>query len=109
MDWYINKGSKNCSHCERFFDEEEEYYSVLYDVDNTFARKDFCLGCWDIDKSRESFSYWKTKVPKKSDNVQKYANIDVFYDLFLRSGNENPVSSVNFRYVLSLYLMRKRS
>ncbi|MCP4975664.1 MAG: hypothetical protein GY931_05840 [Maribacter sp.] len=37
-----------------------------------------------------------------------YANIDVFYDLFNKLENENDLSRINFRYVLSLYLMRKK-
>ena len=47
-------------------------------------------------------------MPKKPETVQRYANIDVFYDLFNKLENENDVSRVNFRYVLSLYLMRKK-
>ncbi len=41
MEWYINKGAKNCSGCERVFKEEEDYFSALYDKDNDFARRDF--------------------------------------------------------------------
>jgi hypothetical protein len=108
MEWYINKGAKNCSSCERVFKEEEEYFSALYDKDNDFARRDFCLECWDKAKAGELFSCWKTKVPKISDTVQRHADINVFYDLFLRLENESASSSVNFRYVLSLYLMRKK-
>jgi len=108
MEWYIHKGAKNCSHCERLFEEEEEYFSVLYDSDNAYTRKDFCLRCWDANREDESFSYWKTKVQKKSAPVQKYAHTEVFYDLFVRSENEENVSNINFRYVLSLYLMRKK-
>ncbi|HDY67436.1 hypothetical protein LCGC14_1199710 [marine sediment metagenome] len=108
MEWYINKGAKNCSSCERFFKEEEEYFSALYDKDNDFTRRDFCLECWNKARGGGIFSYWKTKVQKTSDTVPKYADIDVFYDLFQRLENESNLSSVNFRYVLSLYLMRKK-
>ncbi len=108
MEWYINKGSKVCFLCERTFAEEEVYLSALYDEDNTFARQDFCLECWDKKGEGNIFSHWKTKVPKKPEIAQKYANIDVFYDLFNKLENENDVSRVNFRYVLSLYLMRKK-
>ena len=34
--------------------------------------------------------------------------IDVFYDLFNKLENEKDLSRINFRYVLSLYLMRKK-
>ena len=150
MEWYINKGAKACVICEKTFAEEEVYLSALYDENNTFTRKDFCVECWDKKPARtcpnryrrvgtrprqndvgltkgacttssfrrvdgraggddgDIFSYWKTKVPKKTETVQRYAYIDVFYDLFNKLENENEVSRVNFRYVLSLYLMRKK-
>ncbi len=108
MEWYINRGSKNCFHCERLFKEEEEYCSALYDVDNAFTRKDFCMECWNEKAGEGVFSYWKTKIQKKSETVQKYADTNVFYDLFIKLENEDDHSRVNFRYVLSLYLMRKK-
>ncbi len=108
MEWYINKGSRVCVLCEKTFAEEEVYLSALYDENNTFTRKDFCVECWEKKDDGDIFSYWKTKVPKKPETVQRYANIDVFYDLFNKLENENDVSRVNFRYVLSLYLMRKK-
>ncbi len=108
MEWHINKGSRVCVLCERTFAEEDVYLSALYDENNAFIRKDFCVECWDKKGERDIFSYWKTKVPKKQETVQRYANIDVFYDLFNKLELENDVSRVNFRYVLSLYLMRKK-
>ena len=108
MEWYIHKGAKDCMRCERLFEEEEEYFSVLYDNDNAYTRKDFCLHCWDTNQEGEPFSFWKTKVQKKSEPVQKYAHTEVFYDLFVRSENEDNISNINFRYALSLYLMRKK-
>ena len=108
MEWYINRGSKVCFLCARTFAEEEIYLSVLYDENNTFTRKDFCLGCWDKKGEGNIFSFWKTKVPKKPETVQRYAKIDVFYDLFNKLENEKELSRINFRYVLSLYLMRKK-
>ncbi len=108
MEWYVNRGSRSCFLCERTFPEEEVYFSALYDEDNTFLRKDFCVGCWDKKDVTNVFSYWKTKVPKKPETVQRYANIDVFYDLFNKLENDDNLSRINFRYVLSLYLMRKK-
>lgn len=109
MEWYINKGSKVCFLCDRTFVEEEVFYlSALYDENNAFIRKDFCVECWDKKGEGDLFSFWRTKIPKKPETVQRYANIDVFYDLFNKLENENDVSRVNFRYVLSLYLMRKK-
>ena len=108
MEWSINRGSHVCYICEKTFPEEEVYLSALYDENNEFLRKDFCDECWDKRDSENSFSHWKTKISKKPEKTEKYAKTDVFYDLFNKLENENDLSRVNFRYVLSLYLMRKK-
>ncbi len=108
MEWSINKGSHSCSLCEKMFPEEEVYLSALYDENNTFVRKDFCVKCWGQKCDENIFSYWKTKISKKPEKVERYATIEVFYDLFNKLENEEDLSRVNFRYVLSLYLMRKK-
>ena len=108
MEWSINKGSHVCFLCEKTFPEEEVYLSALYDENNEFLRKDFCVECWDKKDNENSCSYWKTKTLKKPEKVERYARIDVFYDLFNKLEDEKDLSRVNFRYVLSLYLMRKK-
>ena len=108
MEWSINRGSHVCYLCEKTFPEEEVYLSALYDENNEFLRKDFCDECWDKRDSENCFSHWKTKISKKPEKVERYAKIDVFYDLFNKLENEKDLSRVNFRYVLSLYLMRKK-
>ena len=108
MEWSINKGAHICFICDKTFPEEEVYLSALYDENNTFVRKDFCIECWDKKDNDNIFSYWKTKIPKKPEKVERYARIDVFYDLFNKLENEKDLSRINFRYVLSLYLMRKK-
>jgi hypothetical protein len=108
VEWSVNRGSHVCSLCEKTFPEEEVYLSALYDENNEFLRKDFCLECWDKEGNEKSFSYWKTKISKKPEKVEIYAKIDIFYDLFNKLENEKDLSRVNFRYVLSLYLIRKK-
>jgi len=108
VEWSINRGAHVCFLCEKIFPEEEVYLSALYDENNEFLRKDFCVECWDKIDNENSFSYWKTKISKKHEKVEKYAKIDVFYDLFNKLENEKELSRVNFRYVLSLFLMRKK-
>lgn len=108
MEWKINKGSKGCISCNKEFCEEEDYYSALFDENNVFTRKDFCIVCWDAGKQEGLFSFWKTKVPKKGKPVQKFVNNEVLFDMFVRlEGREEP-NQRNLRYVLALYLIRKK-
>ncbi len=108
MEWKINKGSKGCISCSKEFCEEEDYYSALFDENNVFARKDFCTACWGAGNDGGLFSFWKTKVPKKGKPVQKFVNNEVFLDMFVRLEGKNEPNQRNLRYVLSLYLIRKK-
>ena len=108
MEWKINKGSKGCILCNKEFYEEEEYYSALFDEKNIFTRKDYCSSCWCKDKGDELFSFWKTRLPKKDKPVQKFVNNEVFLDMFVRLEGKSEPNQRNLRYVLALYLIRKK-
>lgn len=108
MEWKINKGSKGCILCNREFCEEEEYYSSLFDENNTFIRKDYCTSCWSKDKGDGLFSFWKTRLPKRGKPIQKFVNNEVFLDMFTRLEGKNELNQRNLRYVLALYLIRKK-
>ncbi|MDR4508903.1 MAG: hypothetical protein MRJ65_11840 [Candidatus Brocadiaceae bacterium] len=107
MEWKINKSTRGCILCERKFCDEEEYYSALFDDGNGFIRKDYCVACWKSDEER-IFSFWKTKIPKKDKPVQKIINVEMFYDMFMKLQDQNETYQKNLRYVLALFLMRKR-
>ncbi len=108
MEWEIKKGSNGCVLCNKGFSEEEEYYSALFDESNAFARKDFCTSCWNRDNQEGFFSFWKTKVPKKNKPAQTLINSEILLDMFVRLAGHDQVHQRNFRYVLALYLIRKK-
>ncbi|GAN34542.1 MAG: hypothetical protein DYG83_16400 [Candidatus Brocadia sp. AMX2] len=108
MEWEIKKSSNGCLFCNKEFSEDEEYYSALFDENNTFLRKDFCTPCWNKGKEGGPFSFWKTKVPKKDKPVQTFINTEVLLDMFMRLEGNNETHQRNLRYVLALYLIRKK-
>jgi len=108
MDWEINKSELRCAQCNKAFEEKEEYHSALYDSGVEFSRKDFCVACWPQVSQDDAFSFWKTRVPLKEEEAKKFVADDVIYDFFVRLENEDAPLKRNFRYVLGLFLMRKR-
>ncbi|MBI2472304.1 MAG: hypothetical protein HYV59_13870 [Planctomycetes bacterium] len=108
MEWKITRGSKGCIVCSKEFCEDEEYYSALFDENNTFVRKDYCAPCWCKDKGDGLFSFWKTRVPKKDKPVQKFVNNEVFLDMFARLEGKSEPNQRNLQFVLALYLIRKK-
>ncbi len=108
MEWKINKSSNGCIICNKEFSEEEEYYSSLYSENDFFIRKDFCTSCWDEGREGSFFSFWKTKVPKKDKPSQKLVDTDVLLDMFMRLDGDTGINQKNLRFVLALYLIRKK-
>ena len=108
MEWEIKRSSNGCLLCNKEFSEGEEYYSALFDENSIFTRKDFCTSCWNKGKESGLFSFWKTKVPKKDKPAQAFINIEVLLDMFIRLEGNNETHQRNLRYVLALYLIRKK-
>ncbi len=94
--------------CGREFAEEETYFSALYDWDESFERKDFCSGCWEKQIRDSLFSFWRTRRPRKDQASRRMVDDSVVYDFFQRLGDEGGESRLAFRYVMALYLMRRR-
>ncbi|HJW86750.1 MAG TPA: hypothetical protein VJ440_08970 [Candidatus Brocadiaceae bacterium] len=108
MEWKIGKGNLDCVACNKGFSEEEEYYSAIFDEQGGFIRKDFCIPCWSMPKSEVFFSFWKTKVPKQGKPTQKFLNTDVLLDMVSKLEGSMEAHQRNLRYVLVLYLIRKK-
>lgn len=108
MEWKINKGNTECSACEKKFEEEEDYYSALFDENENFTRKDFCATCWKRDMLENLFSFWKTRIPKQGKPIQKFVNIGLILDIFCRLEDSENAQKKNLRFVLALYLIRKK-
>lgn len=108
MEWKINKSSNGCTICNKEFLEEEEYYSSLYSENDVFVRKDFCTACWGRGKEGGFFSFWKTKAPKKDKSVQRFVNTEVLLDIFMKLNGDIGPHQKNLRFVLALYLIRKK-
>jgi len=108
MEWKIHKSNSECITCNKKFDEEEVYFSALFEETEGFIRKDYCPSCWANKAENGFFSFWKTKMPKKDKPVQRYINMVGVLDMFHRLENNEDTHKKNLRYVLALYLIRKK-
>ena len=105
--WDVQRSGGRCCGSNRELAPGEEYYAALVDADGSFTRADYSQEYWDA-QHPEVFSFWKTRVPQPSEKGRLFVDDRVLLDLFERLGNETEPLRVNFRFVLTLILMRKR-
>ena len=106
-EWEIAKSERVCRGCGRQFAELEEYVSALYEREGGFQRSDFCAACWR-GPTDETFSFWKTQVPARQAKPRLFVDDDVLLDFFERLEGATDELKQNFRFILTLMLMRKR-
>lgn len=109
IEWNITKNSKRCLSCDKGFKENDEFFSALYESGELFVRKDFCPNCWDENDKKFVFSFWRFRVSISNDPPKSTINTDMMLDLFFKLESvQDAKSKLNLRYVLALFLIRKR-
>jgi hypothetical protein len=65
------------------------------------------MECWQTPPA-EAFAWWQCKVPTGNAHHRLIIDDGLVYDCFLRLDGQDEPQKVNFRYVLALWLLRKR-
>jgi hypothetical protein len=107
MMYQIANSSKRCTRTGKVLQPGERYMAVLFERDGQLVREDSSLEAW-TSPPEQAFAWWQTRVPE--DGTIKPAIIDdgLVYDCFVRLDGETEPQKASFRYVLSLWLLRKR-
>jgi hypothetical protein len=79
----------------------------LVEVEDTFERRDYCCQYWNEHKPRV-YCYWKSRYPDPDEKKQLLIDDDMLVAFFERLAEETDQDKINFRFVLTLILMRKR-
>lgn len=106
-DWEINKPLGQCYGNGRKIEYGEEYFGALVETEEGLQRRDFCTEYWESEKP-EVFCRWKTRLPEPGQKKQLFVDDQMLMTFFERLGKETDQEKVNFRFVLTLILMRKR-
>ncbi len=106
-DWEIKKTLGQCSGTDRAFEIDEEYFAALVDTDEGLVRTDFSIDYWNEHKPAV-YCFWKTKMPNPEQKKKIFINDEMLMAFFDRLAEETDADKVNFRFVLTLILMRKR-
>ncbi len=106
-DWEIKKTLGECCGTGRKFEVGQEYYAALLLTDEGFERRDYSVEFWEGQKP-DTYCFWKTKMADPGRKKQLFINDEMLMAFFERLENETEEEKVNFRFVLTLILMRKR-
>lgn len=106
-DWEIKKTLGQCSGTGREFAVDEEYFAALVETPEGFERRDFSADYWEREKP-PVYCFWKTKMPNPDLKKKVFVDDEMLIAFFERLAEETAPEKVNFRFVLTLVLMRKR-
>jgi len=105
--WEIYKPSGECAATGTQIEYGDEYYGALVDSPEGLVRKDYCAQYWEQEKP-VVYCYWKTRLPHPNQKKKVFVDDEMLMAFFDRLENDDQQDRVNFRFVLTLILMRKR-
>jgi hypothetical protein len=106
-EWEIEKPLGQCYGTGRKIEYEEGYFAALVETEQGLQRRDFCAEYWHQHKP-DVYCYWKSKLPQPGQKRQMFVDDAMLMAFFERLAEETEQEKINFRFVLTLVLMRKR-
>jgi hypothetical protein len=105
--WRIAKGRSACRRCQAEFRDGQSFYSALREDGGELARDDFCEACWNEGRSADHFCFWRGR--RDTSERPRAVNADLVLEFFERLDALELAKRQVFRFVLALYLMRRRA
>lgn len=106
-DWEIKKTLGQCSGTGHEFEIGEEYFAALVEGEEGLERRDFSADYWN-QQQPAVYCFWKTRLPNPEEKKKLLVDDEMLMAFFDRLADETDPEKVNFRFVLTLILMRKR-
>ncbi len=103
----VDAATGKCSVTGKPFEENQEFYTVLFESGESFTRSDFSLEGWS-GPPEGAFCFFKSRVPVKEKRKKMLVNNELLIGFFQRLDDESEPVRLQFRFVLALILMRKR-
>ena len=106
-EWDIKKTLGQCYGTEEEFGIEQDYFAALVETEEGFERRDYSVEYWNENKP-DAYCFWKTKMQDPDKKKQVFIDDEMLMVFFERLAEETDQEKINFRFVLTLILMRKR-
>jgi hypothetical protein len=107
-DYDIQAPSRVCAASGRELKPGDRFFAVLAEVGGKLARTDFAADAWP-GAPKDAVAYWSGKVPPAGQKPKKpVINDELLLDCFDRLKESTDPDGLNFRYVATLLLMRRK-
>ena len=106
-EWEINRPLGQCAGTGKIIEPGQEYFAALIETSEGLERRDFCQEFWQ-ENPPGVYCFWKSKMPLANQKKKMFIDDDMLMAFFERLGTETEQEKINFRFVLTLILMRKR-
>jgi hypothetical protein len=106
-EWEIKKTLGRCFGMGRELTVGEEYFAALAQTEQGLERRDFCAEYWESQKP-QVYCFWKSRLINPQQKKKLFIDDAMLMAFFDRLATETEPEKVNFRFVLTLILMRKR-
>ncbi len=106
MDWQILRAAHVCARDGRAIEPGEMFRTYLFEAGEGYVRHDFCVNCHPENES-EAVGSWQSRRPARG---AKAITLDreAIYGFFQRLADATEPAKVQFRFVLGLFLWRKK-
>ena len=104
-EYKVSRCSRRCSLLDRPLKPGEGFYSVVFEDDEEFIRKDISVEAWQ-GPPEGAIGWWQGKMPEAGTGKMKLAPNHVLLEMLRQMSDEPHREPV--RYLLALMLMRKR-
>jgi len=106
-EWEITKPLGVCCGTDTEIEPGQEYYGALVETEEGLARKDYSVEFWEAEPP-QVYCFWKGRMPDANQKKALFVDDEMLMAFFERLGQETDPDKLDFRFVLTLILMRKR-
>lgn len=104
--WRITKAKGACCGCGAGLAPNRAFFSCLIEEQSEFVRHDYCSVCWEKEPPGDAFCFWRgRRGPAEPD---RRVDTDLMLEFFDRLEQADTEEKTAFRFVLALYLMRRK-
>ncbi len=107
MVYDFSSGTRRCARTGRELKPGEKHMVAVFERDDKLVREDVAMDVWQT-PPEGAFAWWQTRVPTDGQSTRIVIDDGLVYDCFVRLEGDAEPQKVNFRYVLALWLLRKR-